>query len=371
MNNASFIGRLHRLALCVDMSYPSYGLKVFEMKHKHGFTLVELLVVIAIIGVLVALLLPAVQAAREAARRMSCGNNLKQVGLALHNYHDTFKVFPPALLNSGRDANGVAAYYPEGIRNHTGWLMLLPYCEGTTLHSNINFSFATSESNLYGQAPAPNSTLNDQFTSQRLKILECPSHDQAGQNYNNTDPASAYFARNVKRTSYLFSTGAFTDYDSPYEVLSNDLRQGAFGNNGGTNLAGCTDGTSNCIAVGEAAGGRRKTSTAYGPWGLQGLHTCCHGRLYSNRSDVRGLTQAATAADLTALDAYKLDWSVNAVWRNDPQRQSYAWVFNSAHPAGAQFTMCDASVQFITDTIEYPVLLKLAYIHDGEPVTLP
>lgn len=341
------------------------------MKHKRGFTLVELLVVIAIIGVLVALLLPAVQAAREAARRMSCGNNLKQAGLALHNYHDTFKVFPPALLNSGRDADGVARYYPEGIRNHTGWLMLLPFYEGTALHDSINFNFATSESNLYGQTPTPVSVVNDPFTSTRMKMLECPSHDQAGQNYNNTNPASAYFARNAKRTSYLFSTGAFTDYDSPYDVYSNDLRQGAFGNNGATNMAGCTDGTSNSIAVGEAAGGRRKTSSAYGPWGLQGLHTCCHGRLYSPYSQVNGLMFNATQAHITATLNYKPDWSINAIWRNDPQRQTYAWVFNSAHPAGAQFTMCDASVQFLAENIDYLVLLKLGYIHDGQPVAIP
>src|ERR671912_555830 len=103
---------------------------------RRGFTLVELLVVIAIIGILVALLLPAVQAAREAARRMQCGNNLKQLGLALHNYHDTFKVFPPALLNSGHVSAGyVTANFPEGPRNHSGHLFLLPFIEQTTLHS--------------------------------------------------------------------------------------------------------------------------------------------------------------------------------------------------------------------------------------------
>src|SRR5688572_16598942 len=96
---------------------------------RRGFTLVELLVVIAIIGVLVALLLPAVQAAREAARRMSCGNNLRQLGLAMHNYHDANKVFPPGLINS-----------PE-------WTYLLyyilPYIEQTALHEGLDVARAT------------------------------------------------------------------------------------------------------------------------------------------------------------------------------------------------------------------------------------
>src|SRR5688572_27416461 len=146
-----------------------------------AFTLVELLVVIAIIGILVALLLPAVQAAREAARRMQCANNLKQFGLALHNYHDTFKVFPPALLNPGRPTNAVlVANYPEGVRNHTGWLFLLPFLEMTTVHSQINFNFATCQDNPNAGGPAPNSAINDPITGQRYKIFECPSHPAAG-----------------------------------------------------------------------------------------------------------------------------------------------------------------------------------------------
>lgn len=334
------------------------------MNRKRGFTLVELLVVIAIIGVLVALLLPAVQAAREAARRMSCGNNLRQTGLALHNYHDTFKVFPPALLNSGRLTNGATNYYPEGVRNHTGWLMMLPFMEANTLHDSVNFNFATSTSNPRAGGPVIDSTINDPWTSQRLKILECPSHDQAGQNYNST--STFYTARNAKRTSYLFSTGVFTDYNSPYDIYSSDVRQGAFGNNGAAKFASITDGTSNTIAIGEATGGRRKTSSAYGPWGLQGLHTCCHGRVVSGYSGGQDLINPALISQ-----TYKDNYAINSPWLNDAQNRTYAWVFGSNHPAGAMFTLCDGSTRFVAETIDYVVLLKMAYIHDGVPVELP
>ena len=94
---------------------------------RRAFTLIELLVVIAIIAILVALLLPAVQQAREAARRSQCKNNLKQSGVALHNYHDVHSQFPAALLNSGRYTGGVGVN--GEVRNTTGWTMLLPYID--------------------------------------------------------------------------------------------------------------------------------------------------------------------------------------------------------------------------------------------------
>ena len=332
-----------------------------------GFTLVELLVVIAIIGILVALLLPAVQAAREAARRMQCGNNVKQVGLALHNYHDTFKVFPPALLNSGR-LNATPLPYPEGIRNHTGWLMLLPFLEQTPLWSQINFNVATCQSSAYGLGPTPVSTVNDPFTRTRLKAFECPSHPAAGE--ERTEAGTGFYAMNqAKRSSYFFSTGVFTDYDTSYSTKAGDIRRGAFGNNGAATMADIRDGTANSIAIGEGKGGARFTMNAvFGPWALQGSHTCCHGRIVSDSS---------TAVAVSAAACRPANWGINASWANDTctpvaanKGKTYAWGFGSLHPGGAQFAFCDGSTQFLAETMDYLVLCRLAYIADGEPVSV-
>ncbi|MGE0758622.1 MAG: DUF1559 domain-containing protein [Pirellulaceae bacterium] len=345
--------------------------------HARGFTLVELLVVIAIIGILVALLLPAVQAAREAARRMQCGNNLKQMGLALHNYHDVFKVFPPALLNSGRLAVATSSIrYPEGVRNHTGWLLMLPYYEQSALHGQINFALATSASNPYSHpAGAPTGT-NLNLLQGRIPMLECPSDPQKGESLTrNPSATDFYLAQNLKRTSYLFSTGVHTDYNDIYETTSSDIRQGAFGNGGAATLAKVIDGTSNALAIGESIGGIRKTSSVYGPWGLQGTHTCCHGRIVTSSSTVLGPAQLNPGTN-----CYDKNYHINSSWQNQTcnpiagnlsPKKSYAWVFNSAHPGGAQFAMCDGSVQFLPDTMDYLTLARLAYIHDGQPVTLP
>jgi prepilin-type N-terminal cleavage/methylation domain-containing protein len=122
---------------------------------RRAFTLVELLVVIAIIGVLVALLLPAVQEAREAARRTQCGNNLKQIGLALHNYHDTYMVFPPGNITDGNCC---------GALSHITWpISILPYIEGTNLGNQYNYN-------------QPNEHASNAFLrTQRLAVYECPS----------------------------------------------------------------------------------------------------------------------------------------------------------------------------------------------------
>ncbi|MBT5017958.1 MAG: DUF1559 domain-containing protein, partial [Planctomicrobium sp.] len=126
-----------------------------------GFTLIELLVVIAIIAILIALLLPAVQQAREAARRTQCKNNLKQLGLALHNYHDTHGIFP----------NSMDSYFPGGVpsrsnpRNHSWMVMILPFIDQAPLYQSIDFS-----SQLYGQTLAGGQLV----TAQKMTPYRCP-----------------------------------------------------------------------------------------------------------------------------------------------------------------------------------------------------
>ncbi len=334
-----------------------------------GFTLVELLVVIAIIGILIALLLPAVQAAREAARRSQCSNNLKQIGIALHNYHDSFKVFPPALINSGRTTSSGALldWDPDqGALNTTGWVLLFPYIEQRPAHDLYDFNVCSSASNPRSGFPlfGPD-TINEPVYSQRYSFLECPSAPTLGERSSSTD--SFYTRRNVYRANYLFSTGVFTDYNRDYSAYNGDIRQGMFGNNGAARIANVTDGTSNSIAAGEATGGAaHKTSSNYGPWGPCGTHTCCHGRIYSERS-------SSPIAINTALNMHR--WHINADWVNTAgtvyKGRSYAWVFNSLHPGGAQFVLGDGSARFLSETIDYVTYCRLGYIHDKEPVVVP
>ena len=197
--------------------------------NRQAFTLVELLVVIAIIGILVALLLPAVQAAREAARRISCSNNSKQLGIALHNYHDSHGSFPPESVwvydhgKTGDPANYVA-------RNFTWISMLLPYIEQEQLGDQI-----VQELPIWGQTDQSNKLI----VSTQLKVLTCPSDPQLSQDGD--------MSHDMAFTNYAGAEG----YD--WWARKNDRLGGVFTLNSATKFRDILDGTSNTIALGEVS----------------------------------------------------------------------------------------------------------------------
>lgn len=310
------------------------------MRQSRGFTLVELLVVIAIIGILVGLLLPAVQAAREAARRMQCSNNLKQLGLALHNYEGTFRTFPP----SGIDSNSMS------------WaVMILPFVEQGNLYNRFNFSSGGWNA------------LNRIAVVKGVHIpsLQCPSApaDTHFSAFNTTVTNASINESDVRTSHYhgvLGPTGPNpANNNQPYMVIGNPAldfgvvaTQGAFGAariRSATNtvpeknpMSSITDGTSNTLLLGEFS------------WrNYQFWRPFTRGWYSDNRGTLVYLSKNVT---------YPINSGFSLKW-NDGS-------FGSMHTGGAQFVRADGSVQFVSQSIDMATYRAAASRNGGESVSI-
>ena len=271
---------------------------------RSAFTLVELLVVIAIIGILIALLLPAVQAAREAARRAQCTNNLKQLGIALHNYHDTLKSFPSAFIRASNSAD---------LTSQWGWqALILPFNEQDALSDQLDSRRRTLEGVILSE-PALAQTV--------ISGYRCPSDTEQDLNMDRDFgehldtpriATSNYIASYGCRRLVTRGTGGDANGALSYQPVS---------------FRSIMDGTSNTFAAGERLGGSEG----------------CRSGMWAGAGNSRNA--GSTGIYTTVGD------SVSPL--NHPDKDTCRYGFGSEHPGGGNFVLCDGSVRFISETIDF------------------
>ena len=368
------------------------------MKRKSGFTLVELLVVIAIIGVLVALLLPAVQAAREAARRMQCGNNVKQLALGLQNYHDTFNYLPyGARVRHPSAAAGSLSY-------GSSWLCAtLPFCEQRPLFDKIAAAdLASSATNGYNTGSATGGIVGAAHNA-KIKYMLCPSsplpetETVAGATLVLPSYAGIMGGNgetNANTTLVVTESrgaGAYLGSASGTPWATGYTGGGMLPINEALNMAACTDGTANCIIVGECADwyysgtgtGARTRVAAPGPAPSSGLGWLCGSTAGVTGTPPNHTTQTITGASgglgnpngnvanlISVAHSVGIDnRQVGGTHPNWGQQGIGTRGCNnpllSAHPAGAMAGYMDGHVAMLTKQTATYVLKRLAIRDDG------
>ncbi len=314
-----------------------------SINRRLGFTLIELLVVIAIIAVLIALLLPAVQQAREAARRSQCKNNLKQLGIALHNYHDTFSVFPPGGL------------YP---RRASFLVMLFPYMDQAAAYNQLNFSSSFTAN---GGTITPAMTA---FLPQiRVPSLNCPSSEMT------TYAAHPNDGLTVQRTNYVGISGSVYDPNNTSVILAVNtgmvygwyVNNGVLAANSKTQMRDILDGSSNTLMVGEQ--GRPLVDNVTDNRGSGYCGGAWAGCYQAGESTNPGVNANQFCGPLTNV-AYAINnMAAGLQWAATPYQSSTP--FSSRHVGGAQFLRGDGTVVFLSENINFATLMKLANMRDG------
>ncbi|WP_254511301.1 DUF1559 domain-containing protein [Anatilimnocola floriformis] len=311
-------------------------------QRSRGFTLVELLVVIAIIGVLVALLLPAVQAARESARRMSCTNNMKQIGISLHNHHDSKLVLPPG--STGGGGVGTDLGKPRGPSETTWVAYLFPFLEQTNLDIQVNW--AQLNANFYDNGGL-------KITPLKVTLFLCPSDVRPEP--NTTYPPSVFGRGNYVANNGI---GPAIEYRlGPGHTTPPNMARpgGAFFINSWLGMKDITDGTSNTVMVSEI---RCPKSTTDG----RGIMHYPEGPLFHHNRTPNSL----------APDEIRQAWCVST--REAPCIGAYTAYNNirdirtarSNHPGGVNAMLADGSVRFVRESIQLSIWQAVSSPDGGE-----